>query len=171
MAIGRSDGKALALGVATGTFFWSLLTALGLTALVSAYASFMIVLKIVGAGYLLWLASKALKSAMTAKDLDVRAIRLNGGRGAFYRRGLTIQMTNAKAALVWIAIMSLAIDGDALIWVAAVVVVGTSTISALGHVAYAVAFSTPPVVTAYGKAHGGSRGRLAPTSASPATSS
>ncbi|MFV1681968.1 LysE family translocator [Phaeobacter sp. JH20_14] len=152
MSVGRSEGKALALGVATGTFCWSMLTALGLTALVSTYASIMIFLKIVGAGYLLWLAFKALKSAMTVKELDVRPVRLDGGPVAFYRRGLLIQMTNAKAALVWIAIMSLAMDGQAPIWVAALVVVGTSIISAVGHVIYAVAFSTSPVVAAYAKA-------------------
>ncbi len=152
MSVGRSEGKALALGVATGTFCWSMLTALGWTALVSAYASIMIVLKVVGAGYLLWLAFKAFKSAMTVKELDVRPVRLDGGPVAFYRRGLLIQMMNAKAALVWIAIMSLAMDGQAPIWVAALVVVGTSIISAVGHVIYAVAFSTSPVVAAYAKA-------------------
>lgn len=129
-----------------------MLTALGLTALVSTYASIMVSLKIVGAVYLLWLAFKAFKSAMTIKELDVRPVRLNGGPVAFYRRGLLIQMTNAKAALVWIAIMSLAMDGQAPIWVAALVVVGTSIISAVGHVIYAVAFSTSPVVAVYAKA-------------------
>ncbi|MEP4196458.1 MAG: LysE family translocator [Aliishimia sp.] len=151
MSVGRSEGKALALGVATGTFCWSMLTAIGLTALVSAYASVMVVLKIVGAGYLLWLAYKAFKSAMTVKGLDVRAVRVTGGVAAFYRRGLVIQMTNAKAALVWIVIMSLAMDGDAPVWVAALVVIGTSTISAIGHVIYAVAFSTLPVAAVYAK--------------------
>ena len=152
MSVGRTEGKALALGIATGTFCWSMLTAMGLAALLSTYASLMIVLKTVGAGYLLWLAYKAFKSALTVKDLDLRAVRLNGGRLAFYKRGLVIQMTNAKAALVWIAIMSLATDGQAPIWVAALVVVGTSIISAIGHVVYAVAFSTSPVVAVYAKA-------------------
>lgn len=73
MSVGRSEGKALALGVATGT---SMLTALGLTALVSAYASIVFV----GAGYLLRLAFKAFKSAMTVNELDVRPVRLDGGR-------------------------------------------------------------------------------------------
>lgn len=151
MSIGRVEGKALALGVATGTFFWSMFSALGLTALVPAYASVMIVLKVIGAAYLLWLAFKAFKSALTVKDLEVQPVHLSGGPWAFYRRGLLIQMTNAKAALVWIAIMSLAMDGHAPIWVAALVVVGTSIISAMGHVIYAVAFSTSPVVAAYAK--------------------
>ncbi len=152
MSVGRTEGKALALGIATGTFCWAMLTALGLTALVSAYASLMIVLKVVGAGYLLWLAYKAFKSALTVKDLDVKAVRVAGGNSAYYKRGLVIQMTNAKAALVWIAIMSLAMDGQAPIWVAGIVVAGTSIISAVGHVIYAVAFSTAPVVAVYSKA-------------------
>lgn len=152
MSVGRSEGKALALGIATGTFCWAMLTALGLTALVSAYASVMIVLKVVGAGYLLWLAYKAFQSALSVKDLDVKAVRIDGGNSAYYKRGLVIQMTNAKAALIWIAIMSLAMDGQAPLWVAGVVVVGTSVISAVGHVVYAVAFSTTPVVAVYAKA-------------------
>ncbi len=48
--------------------------------------------------------------------------------------------------------MSLEMDGQAPIWVAALVVVGTSIISAVGHVTYAVAFSTSPVVAVYAKA-------------------
>ena len=35
MAVGRAEGKALALGIASGTFCWSMLTAMGLTAFVS----------------------------------------------------------------------------------------------------------------------------------------
>ena len=63
-------------------------------------------------GYLLWLACKAPKSALTVRQ-SMLAVRLNGGRIAFYMRGLANQMTNAKAALVWISIFSLAMDGEA----------------------------------------------------------
>lgn len=152
MSVGRAEGKALALGIATGTFCWAMLTALGLTALISVYASIMVVLKILGAGYLLWLAYKAFKSAFTAKELNITAVNVNGRLSAYYKRGFIIQMTNAKAALMWIAIMSLAMGGQAPLWVAGVVVIGTSLISVVGHLIYAVAFSTPPVVAAYAKA-------------------
>ena len=161
MSVGRAEGKALALGIATGTFCWAMLTALGLTAVVSIYASVMIVLKIMGAVYLLWLAYRAFKSAFTVKELDVVAIKITGGVSAYYRRGLVIQMTNAKAALVWIAIMSLAMGDQAPVWVAGVVVIGTSVISTIGHILYAVAFSTAPVVAAYAKARRWIEGALA----------
>ncbi|MEL7000947.1 MAG: LysE family transporter, partial [Pseudomonadota bacterium] len=45
MQRGRADGTALALGVATGTAIWATLTVTGLTALVTAYAGAVTVLK------------------------------------------------------------------------------------------------------------------------------
>ncbi|MEO3428501.1 LysE family translocator [Pelagibius sp. CAU 1746] len=152
MSIGRRQGKALALGIGTGTLCWGLVTLAGLTALVSAYASFMVILKTAGALYLLWLAFKAFKSALSNKMPEISAVGAYGGAWTFYKRGLLIQMTNAKAAFVWIAIMSLAMDGDAPLWIGGLVVAGTGVISIFGHLVYAVAFSTSPVVAAYGKA-------------------
>src|ERR1044072_2031417 len=62
MAVGRRSGIALALGVAAGSFLWALLTAAGLSALLSTYASALVVIKIFGGLYLLWLAYKAFRS-------------------------------------------------------------------------------------------------------------
>lgn len=152
MGRSRKAGKALALGIASGSFLWGLATIFGLTALLSLYASAMIVIKIGGAAYLLWLAFKAFRSAMSAKDMTPKAIELEGGFRTSYRRGLLIQMTNPKAALTWIAIMSLAVDANAPLWVGASIVLGTALISIIGHLAYAIAFSTSPMVAAYRRA-------------------
>src|SRR6266851_5047225 len=67
-------------------------------------------------------------------------------------RGLTIQMTNPKAALAWIAIMSLGLQAGAPLWVPVSLVVGTSILSVIIHCVYAVAFSTPVMVRLYAKA-------------------
>jgi amino acid exporter len=58
-------------------------------------------------------------------------------------RGLIIQMTNPKAALAWIAIMSLGLQAGAPTWVPVSLVAGTSILSVIIHCVYAVAFSTP----------------------------
>jgi amino acid exporter len=70
----------------------------------------------------------------------------------YFLRGLTVQMTNPKAALTWIAIMSLGLAHSAPSTTALVIVVGTTILSVVGHTAYAVAFSTKRVVTAYVRA-------------------
>ena len=60
-------------------------------------------------------------------------------------------MTNPKAALAWIAIVSLGMQAGAPLWVAFVIVVGTTVLSVICHVLYALVFSTPPMVRIYAK--------------------
>lgn len=149
MGRGRHHGMALALGVGTGSGIWATLTVTGLTALVTAYAGAITLLKIFGAIYLLWLAYKAFRSAATPNvETMTRVAKGNN----LYLRGLTIQMTNPKAALHWIAIVGIGLGGDAPLWVGTALVVSTTVLSILGHLAYAVTFSTQPVVAFYQRA-------------------
>ncbi|MEO9525960.1 LysE family translocator [Roseibium sp.] len=152
MGIGRRSGISLALGVASGSFTWALLTVCGLSAILAAYASALWVIKVLGGAYLLWLAFKSLKSAASRHDIEAR--ELAGGRrtpSGYFRRGYVIQMTNPKAALAWIAIISLGLQKGAPLWVGAAIVLGTFLLSIAIHVLYAVAFSTPVMVRLYGK--------------------
>lgn len=152
MGVGRKSGKALALGVASGSFFWGLLAWLGLTSIITLYASAMLIIKIAGALYLLWLAFKAFRSAATSKPLTTAQFDITGGAIAYYRRGLLIQMTNPKAAISWTVVMSLGVNVDSPLWVGASIVAGTTLISVVGHMTYAIAFSTKPMVSAYSRA-------------------
>jgi threonine/homoserine/homoserine lactone efflux protein len=149
MQRGRTDGTALALGVATGTAIWATLTVTGLTALVTAYAGAVTILKIFGALYLLWLAFKSFRSAMR-RDVEMAAQGVRGDN--LYLRGLTVQMTNPKAALQWIAIVGIGLGADAPLCVGVTLVVTATALSMLAHVAYAVAFSTAPVIGFYRRA-------------------
>lgn len=153
MGVGRGSGIALALGVASGSFTWALLTVFGLSALLATYAWALLGIKVFGGAYLLWLAYKTFKSAASRHDIEAK--ELAGGRRTpfgYFRRGYIIQMTNPKAALAWIAIISLGLKGGAPHWVGAVIVLGTFALSVGIHVLYALAFSTPVMVRAYGKA-------------------
>ncbi|USG60322.1 LysE family translocator [Sneathiella marina] len=153
MSLGRKSGIALALGVAGGSFTWAVLTVIGLSALLEAYSSALIAIKIFGGFYLLWLAYKSFKSAAAAQDIQAK--QLSGGTRSpfgYMVRGYIIQMTNPKAALSWIAIISLGMKQDAPLWVGVSIVVGTFILSITLHTLYAVAFSTPVMVRVYGKA-------------------
>lgn len=153
MSVGRSSGVALALGVACGSFAWAVLTVIGLSALLSTYAYALIFIKVFGGLYLLWLAYKSFKSAVSSHDIE--ATELAGGKRTpvgYLLRGFIIQMTNPKAALAWIAIISLGLKTGAPMWVGATIVIGTFILSIAIHMIYAVAFSTPSMVTIYSKA-------------------
>lgn len=161
MSRGRTSGIALALGVAAGSFCWALLSVIGLSALLASYAAALRVIKIAGGVYLLWLAYKSFRSAASKHDIEARTLAglpLSPFRYAV--RGLTIQMTNPKAALAWIAIMSLGLQEGAPLWVAVSLVLGTSILSVIIHCVYAVAFSTPVMVRLYSKARRGIQATL-----------
>ncbi len=146
MERGRGDGVRLALGVGTGSAVWAALTVAGLTALITAYAGLVIVLKIFGAAYLLWLAFKALRSAATPEiGLNPQSAR---GRNLFLQ-GVAIQLTNPKAALHWIAIVGLGLGQTAPLWVGVALIVIATVLSLTVHVSYALAFSTQPVIGFY----------------------
>lgn len=161
MSVGRPKGLSLAMGVATGSFIWAMLTAAGLSAVIASYAVVLVVIKIVGGLFLLWLAYKAFKSAASAHDIDAK--KLEGAtlsKMGYFFRGFTIQMTNPKAALAWIAIISLGLSAQAPFWVAFVIVAGTTILSIVIHLLYALAFSTPPMVRLYAKARRWIQGTL-----------
>jgi amino acid exporter len=151
MGEGRRAGIALALGIGAGSVLWALLTAAGLSALLASYAAALTVIKIAGGLYLLWLSFKAFRAAASAHAIATTVDRQKSPR-AYVLRGLAIQMTNPKAVLAWIAIMSLGLRHDAPLWVVGAIVVGTSALSLAIHYLYAVAFSTPAMVRLYGRA-------------------
>lgn len=152
MGIGRRQGIALALGVACGTFLWVSLTVVGFAAVIATYAAVMVVLKVLGGFYLLWLGYKALRSATSTKDVRPTIVSLEGAWRAYFLRGLTVQMTNPKAALAMIAIVSLGVHSGAPAWVGLSIVFGTTTLSLCAHLLYAVTFSTKPMVVLYTRA-------------------
>ncbi len=153
MAKGRNSGVALALGVAFGSLAWASLTVAGLSALLAAYASALIFIKIFGGLFLLWLAFKAFKSAASSHELEQQ--ELAGGKRTpmgYFLRGFVVQMTNPKAALAWIAIISLGLGPAAPWWVGLMIVSGTFALSIGIHILYAIAFSTKAAMRIYGKA-------------------
>jgi len=112
MGIGRRQGIALALGVGCGTFLWVSFAVLGFTAVISKYAIVMSILKVLGGLYLMWLGYKALRSATSRNDMNTTVISLEDS-SAYFKRGLTVQMTNPKAALATLAIVSIGVHASA----------------------------------------------------------
>lgn len=154
MSIGRSSGTALAAGVAAGSCAWAILTAAGLTALLATWAPMLTAIKVFGGFYLLWLGYKALRSAASPHEIEAKALAVGpSSLTGYVLRGFTIQMSNPKAVLAWIAIVSLGFQDGAPVWVAIVIVLGTTLLSVTIHILYAVAFSTPAMIRAYSKAH------------------
>ncbi|MCA0422567.1 MAG: LysE family translocator [Proteobacteria bacterium] len=153
MSFGRLQGMALALGISAGSFLWGTLAATGLSALLTTYAATLTIIKIAGGMYLLWLAYKAFRAAAAEQTVEARVFDDDGTTGLrHFTRGLLVQMTNPKAALAWVAIISLGLQPNAPVWVAGLIVVGTTVLSVIIHLIYALVFSSRPMVRLYARA-------------------
>ena len=163
MSHGRAPALVLAAGIVTGSLFWAILAATGISTVLSAYADALVALKIAGGLYLLYLACRSARSALAA-TVPQTLSRADGSRADYasvYRRGVLLHLTNPKAILAWIAIMSLGLKPDAAPYTLAAILGGCLVLGIIVFGGYALIFSTGPMVYAYRKARRWIEGTLA----------
>jgi threonine/homoserine/homoserine lactone efflux protein len=145
MAHGRGMGLRLASGVIVGSATWGIAAALGVSAIMMANVWLFNVIRVLGAGYLLYLAVKSLISAWQSAKPKAQDVSRAGAFG----KGLMLHLTNPKAVLGWGAIYAVALTPDAqpisvmLLFCALIL---TSMVVFWG---YAILFSSAPIARGY----------------------
>jgi threonine efflux protein len=152
MESGRTAGIALGLGIVVSALVWGILAFLGLSTLLAAYAGVLDIIRVFGCLYLLYLAWKAFRSAVSNYDLNVKYT----GKKEYkvfnvFLRGCGLNLTNPKAVLTWVAIISLAIRPGAPLWTIFAVLAGTMAFSLVFYTLIAIAFSTSGMVSLYSR--------------------
>ena len=110
---GAKAGIILACGLVSGIIFHTTLVMVGVAALIKSSATAMLLLKIFGAAYLLFLAFGAFKSAKKqleikrSKSLRIAHYEL---RIALYRRGILMNVLNPKVLLFFLAFLPQFVD-------------------------------------------------------------
>jgi threonine/homoserine/homoserine lactone efflux protein len=99
---GRRGALAAAAGNSTGILAWALLSALGISALVAASEIAFALLKIVGAGVLVYLGARSL-AGRRGRRHALEATEHTSG--AAYRVGLVTSFANPKLAVFFIAVL------------------------------------------------------------------
>ena len=103
---GRSVGIATGAGIATGDLVHTLLAAFGLSALLMTSALAFGVVKLCGAGYLLWLGIKAfLEKPAPAAVAGDRAAAPAVSAGRAFWQAIPAEVLNPKTALFFLAFM------------------------------------------------------------------
>lgn len=107
---GRAAGLAAMFGAASGCIVHSVLAALGISALVAASPAAFLLLKIVGAGYLLWLAIDAIRrgSALSVAGVTPEPPRV----WRTYLLGVTVNLSNPKVILFFVTFLPQFIAAD-----------------------------------------------------------
>ena len=100
----RAAGLACFAGAATGILIHTMLVALGLSALLVAAPTAFLVLKIVGAAYLIWLAWQAIRHGSSFTVRQGRKDGVGSLRG-HYLTGIGINILNPKIALFFLTFL------------------------------------------------------------------
>lgn len=105
MTRGRRNALFVVLGLACGMLLWSATTAAGLGALIQAFPQSLIALKVLGGSYLLYLGVKSARSISKGGVGPIAEVEHRPGHNfEAWRQGLTVVLTNPKAALMWAAV-------------------------------------------------------------------
>lgn len=104
LAQGRKVGLFVVAGISSGMFVWSLATAFGLATVLELFPWSLTAMRIIGGGYLLWLAIKGLKAALSNKPgaINPASRKLNNTQA--WTRGFLVLLTNPKAVMMWAAV-------------------------------------------------------------------
>jgi threonine/homoserine/homoserine lactone efflux protein len=100
---GRGPGIASVIGANIGCVIHTFLAAFGISALVAASHTGFLILKIVGAGYLLWLAVDAIRHGSSLNVGTVTGKKV--GLWSSFLMGVSVNMTNPKVVLFFITFL------------------------------------------------------------------
>lgn len=152
VAVGISGGRAAAMrasaGVAVGVLVYSLAVAAGTGVLVQRFPWSLTTIRLIGIGYLAWLAVGAFRDARRRTSLGARERE----GGSWFRQGLVVNLTNPKMALFFLAFLPQFL--------------GAATSSAAQFIVLGLCFLVIGYIvdTTVGLLAGALRRRLAPTS-------
>lgn len=153
MRDGRTRALMLASGVITGSLFWAILAATGISALLAAYAQALLLIKVVGGVYLLYLALRAGRSAMQSTADRTSTVAGQAPRYlSLYRQGVLMHISNPKAIMSWMSIMSLGLRGDAPPGTLSAIIGGCAALGVIIFGGYAIVFSTATMIACYARA-------------------
>lgn len=99
---GRTAGIIVTLGLCTGLLVHTAAVALGVAAIFQASSTAFTLLKLTGAGYLVYLAWQAFRAKPGAIAIG-EASALDGWQ--FYRRGIVMNVTNPKVSIFFLAFL------------------------------------------------------------------
>jgi threonine/homoserine/homoserine lactone efflux protein len=102
---GRRAGFLTSLGIAAGQQGWTLVAAIGLTALLIASEPVFLAIRLFGAAYLVWLGAHSLWAALRGHGRETRSAGGTRSPGRWFRQGAISNLSNPKMAILFTSLM------------------------------------------------------------------
>lgn len=144
----RRSAAAVALGVVLGNGLWAGAALLGVGTLFALFPSLYLVIKTMGALYLLWLGIGLLRNA--SKSLpDITEVSISGPFLKSFYKGLSTTMANPKAAIYYASALSSAAPVDTGFALLSGMVLSVFVVAAMWFTIVVSILSTPKAAAAF----------------------
>ncbi|MGY3943964.1 LysE family translocator [Aeromonas tecta] len=141
---GQGHGVATALGHGLGVGIYALITALGLSVLITQTPVLFDIIRYGGAAFLAWLGVKALLAKPASGEVEQEAHGLRGRQGAF--EGFMVAFLNPQLAIFFIALFSQFVHADTGWREGSIMMLTAGGIDAVWYVLVALVLSRGPVL-------------------------
>lgn len=142
----RADGIKVALGLGAGTVIWSSAALFGLNALFHAMPILFMVMKLVGALFLLWIAWQIFMHAAAPLDMGVEQ---GDTRSNPFLRGFLVQISNPKVVVFFGSIFVAMLPAQVPVWMMLALVFIVSFNEVWWYSVVALFFGAGPVRSFY----------------------
>lgn len=113
MRRGRKVSLVYGAGLSFGLVFWGVIAASGMGAVLQSSVYLLMLLKVFGGLYLLWLAYLSGKSAFNPQLEDINDPSNISTARKWFIRGFILNISNPKTVIAWLAALSVGLDaGD-----------------------------------------------------------
>lgn len=147
MSFGRKTSVVYGLGLSCGLVFWGLVAASGMGAVLQSSLYVLMVLKVLGGLYLLWLAWQSGRSALRP-DADKVSVP---DKGKWFLRGLILNLSNPKSVIAWMAALSVGLGPDDSLFAVAAATAVCMFAGFVNNFLYSMLFSISGMMAAYRK--------------------
>ncbi|MEZ5825457.1 MAG: LysE family translocator [Geminicoccaceae bacterium] len=145
MSRGRKASLVYACGLTCGLAFWGVIAASGLGAVLQGSLHLLMILKILGGLYLLWLAILSARSAWRPAAEGVVAT----GSSRWFMRGLILNLSNPKSVIAWMAALAVGLDPSDNIGAVVAATAVCIGVGFLTNALYSIFFSIDGVMQGY----------------------
>lgn len=146
---GRTAGVRAAMGIAAGALTWSLIAVSGIAVIFELVPSLYVALRLIGAGYLVYLGISAFGAARKGGVFSLKASSNSPATHAPFRTAYFVMMTNPKAVLFFGSILTAFIPPDGTRWLMIIIALQIGLLAAVLNVFAALFFSSPAVMRAF----------------------
>ncbi|TDV11087.1 LysE family translocator [Paraburkholderia caballeronis] len=147
----RSESLALVAGIVTVSLFWASCAILGIGIVFAVFPWLATVVKIAGAGYLVWFGLRLILSSRTVAGAGAPADR-QGGLSPAYLQGVATNISNPKSIAFFAAVFSSATPAHVSAGTFSAMLATVGVVAAGWYGFVALALSHPAISSAYRRA-------------------